>query len=468
MKSRRNLRKRSNKRKSKKIKRGGLSLFSKKVVGPIVYDDGKFDVYIGNLNKTGKADGKGKMYYWPKDYKEHPLHNEKITDEDKINYINYKQNTPLYNIYEGSFKDGQKNGEGVMIYNNNFDDYNQEYYESNSKYSGNWVNDEKSGQGVMKYKNGDEYDGGWKNDKKSGKGIMKYFITILDAPDKYKEYYGDWVDDKITGEGVMKYKNNDEYNGNWVDNKKSGKGVMTYADGSKYDGNWLEDEKSGKGVMTDADGSVYDGYWLYDNRSGEGTMTYKDGSKYDGTWIDNNQNIGIMKYNSNNNQFHAKTYETYDGYWYGNTNTNNKTAKINYRPNSDSNFKLYDGEVSDQQPNGTGTMTYVNGDKYIGEWEKGNHQGKGTMTYTNGDRFDGKFGSYWAKGKMTYANGDIYDGDIKFDTYSDSRGKKDGPGEMIIKNNNIVKYEFWNDGTFIRDISLDEWTKHKNMNKKQT
>ena len=34
--------------------------------------------------------------------------------------------------------------------------------------------------------------------------------------------------------------------------------------------------------------------------------------------------------------------------------------------------------------NGKGTYTYVNGDKYVGEWKKGLRHGKGTFTGING------------------------------------------------------------------------------------
>ena len=46
--------------------------------------------------------------------------------------------------------------------------------------------------------------------------------------------------------------------------------------------------------------------------------------------------------------------------------------------------------------NGTGTYTYVNGDKYVGEWKKGLRHGKGTFTYANGKIEEG----VWKKDKL--------------------------------------------------------------------
>ena len=36
-------------------------------------------------------------------------------------------------------------------------------------------------------------------------------------------------------------------------------------------------------------------------------------------------------------------------------------------------------------------MTYANGDKYEGEWEKNSRQGKGVMVYANGDKYEGNW-----------------------------------------------------------------------------
>ena len=50
----------------------------------------------------------------------------------------------------------------------------------------------------------------------------------------------------------------------------------------------------------------------------------------------------------------------------------------------------YVGEVLDSQRHGQGTYIWENGDKFIGEWQKGNLV-KGTYTFANGDVFVGEF-----------------------------------------------------------------------------
>ena len=48
-------------------------------------------------------------------------------------------------------------------------------------------------------------------------------------------------------------------------------------------------------------------------------------------------------------------------------------------------------EFKNGKPNGQGTMTLLDGTKYIGEWKDGGPNGQGTETTTDGSKFVGKF-----------------------------------------------------------------------------
>ena len=71
----------------------------------------------------------------------------------------------VVSLYEGEYRgatlDGLPNGEG----NDGL------FYE---KYMGHWKNGKKDGHGVMYYTNGEKYEGNWKNDKKYGNGTHYY------------------------------------------------------------------------------------------------------------------------------------------------------------------------------------------------------------------------------------------------------------------------------------------------------
>jgi hypothetical protein len=49
---------------------------------------------------------------------------------------------------------------------------------------------------------------------------------------------------------------------------------------------------------------------------------------------------------------------------------------------------------------GQGTLTYANGDHYVGEWKDDLKHGQGTLTYANGDQEEG----IWGEGEFLYEN----------------------------------------------------------------
>ena len=92
----------------------------------------------------------------------------------------------------------------------------------------------------------------------------------------------------------------------------------------------------------------------------------------------------------------------------------------------------YVGQYKHHKRHGQGTYTYANGDKYVGEWKKHKYHGEGTYIYSNGDKYVGE----WKKdeyykpdnlrerhgfGTYTYINGDKYVGEWK-------KGKRHGQG----------------------------------------
>jgi hypothetical protein len=70
------------------------------------------------------------------------------------------------------------------------------------------------------------------------------------------------------------------------------------------------------------------------------------------------------------------------------------------------------------------TVTYTNGDVYIGKWKYGSFHGKGKYIQSTGEVREGQ----WIKGRFTGTgtyrrnNGDVYTGDIK-DNMSHGKGK---------------------------------------------
>ena len=59
-----------------------------------------------------------------------------------------------------------------------------------------------------------------------------------------------------------------------------------------------------------------------------------------------------------------------------------------------------------------GTLTYANGDTFVGRWYIGIKFGNGTQTYANGDTYVGNWydGQRYGKGTLIYADGSKYIG----------------------------------------------------------
>lgn len=53
-------------------------------------------------------------------------------------------------------------------------------------------------------------------------------------------------------------------------------------------------------------------------------------------------------------------------------------------------FSMVKGQWKNNFANGQGSLTYADGDKYIGEWKDGKKSGTGELFYVNGDKFRSK------------------------------------------------------------------------------
>ena len=77
----------------------------------------------------------------------------------------------------------------------------------------------------------------------------------------------------------------------------------------------------------------------------------------------------------------------------------------------------YVGQYKNHKRHGQGTYTYANGDTYVGGWIKHKYDGQGIYTYANGDTYVGEWkkGLRHGKGTFTHTNGKIEEGIWKKD-----------------------------------------------------
>jgi hypothetical protein len=100
------------------------------------------------------------------------------------------------NRYEGEMKDGKEHGKGTMD------------YASGDRYTGIWVNGNRTGQGVYNFASSNRYEGQFKDNKKHGKGTLVWGPNSQSPGDKY---VGDWIDGNMTGYGVYTSDDGDRY-----------------------------------------------------------------------------------------------------------------------------------------------------------------------------------------------------------------------------------------------------------------
>jgi hypothetical protein len=100
----------------------------------------------------------------------------------------------------------------------------------------------------------------------------------------------------------------------------------------------------------------------------------------------------------------------------------------------------YEGEFDSDMKSGRGTFTFSNGDKYVGKFKDDMMDGYGSFSYMNGDRYVGEFKNDMrgGKGTMIYKNGNKYSGGFK-------NGEKSGNGVFRFSNGDVYKGEFSND-----------------------
>ena len=255
-------------------------------------------------------------------------------------------------------------------------------------------------------------------------------------------------------------------------------GEYTSSNGNKYVGEWKNGTANGQGTyLFLADnpwkGDKYDGEFRGGKRNGQGTFTYATGEKYVGEWKDGNYNGQGTSYASNGSVMRQGIW--IDGSFVNSSPVQQATtpkAEIEKQSNLPAcqggdttnwsnctgtktfpNDTKYVGEFKDGKLHGQGTATMANGDKYLGEFKDNNRSGQGTYTYANGAKYAGEFkdSKQNGQGTLTFADGNKYVGEHK-------DGKMQGQGTLYSANGLMLYQGIWDDDIFIRSATVQQAT----------
>lgn len=252
-----------------------------KIQGKGVYYFAEGEYYEGNFSDF-QRNGGGIYQYSTGNRYEGEWANDKKNGFGVFSYGNNE-------TYEGSWLDDEKHGEGIYTFSNG-DKFVGRWqkgkktgkgmviFEDKGTFEGEWLENYANGYGVLKYYNGDVFEGNYQDGFKQGGGI---YTHIGDGGSKYA---GQWLDDERTGNGVYYYSNGDKYTGTFYKGKRNGNGEYAYLNGDLYSGNWKDDKKNGVGEFKFKNGGFYNGEWRDNVIEGNGFMMYCNGDHYEGEW----------------------------------------------------------------------------------------------------------------------------------------------------------------------------------------
>jgi len=145
-----------------------------------------------------------------------------------------------------------------------------------------------------------------------------------------------------------------------------------YEDGTIYRGDKIRSTRVGRGEFHYADGRVYEGEWENDRKNGYGILKYPNGDiMYDGEWKDDEFHGNGVLINQRSSEDPNFTYQNFDTLING--------------------WISYEGEFFGGRKHGLGTLTLVNGQKFIGKFRYDKVHGVGTFNRRDGATISGEW-----------------------------------------------------------------------------
>jgi hypothetical protein len=145
-----------------------------------------------------------------------------------------------------------------------------------SRYSGEFINGEMTGQGIKQWADNRIYNGEFREGELHGKGTM--FYNVESPIQKDKTYQGQFHLNSREGQGVLTKKNGDVFEGTFSGNHPNGNTKVYFAQGDNYEGDVIKGVMTGKGFLQCTNGNCYSGDFKDGKLHGEGRFFVKDGT----------------------------------------------------------------------------------------------------------------------------------------------------------------------------------------------
>ncbi|MEM8906746.1 MAG: hypothetical protein AAGD05_02770, partial [Bacteroidota bacterium] len=341
--------------------------------------------------------------------------------------------------YTGTIKDGQRHGQGVFV------------AQDGTEWEGQWEANQLVGTVILRKPNGDVYEGAVQNYQRHGYGTYQWRNSS-------NRFAGDWKNDQREGKATYVIaKNGRRFEGTYVNNRIHGTGTWFYSDGSTLKGNFQKGKKEGRFTATSPDGQ-------------QQTCSYERGRLVSSGPLRLVETYGAIECEYIKGLRHGPATITYmDGtvekrnYKYGKldglvscTYPDGKVQELEYKNDQ----LLSSGHLKIKRPDGF----------FEGDFKAGIKEGPGILFLDNEVVEDGNYKAGKKEGAftlvspegdvqiLTYKNNQlIHTGPIKLfaaDGYFEGRlteGKKDGPGQFVYTNGNVLEGSWKNDqkeGTF--------------------
>lgn len=183
-----------------------------------------------------------------------------------------------------------------------------------------------------------------------------------------------------------------QYVGEIVNMKPNGSGTFVYGkgkwEGDKYEGRWKDGEFHGRGTFTRTNGQWFTGEWQHSvpwniigyNKFGKIIKKYR---------------IGVQEFVRKKSVAEKKTAvkKRVKGVLYREVPRSiwERGGKKWMSAGDEKIHGKYEGDILDGRPDGQGTYSWYNVEKYVGEFKRGFFHGKGKFTYLSGLTVEGEF-----------------------------------------------------------------------------